>query len=144
MRALVEQYSLGRAGMVWFVAIALAIFAAVAAWLFARRRLRHTQRIAGLAGLPPQEARRIAREVSFFADALDMLEDAGFPKPAPLTPRQHVAAITLHDANAGGAFARLVERFYRVRYGGLAQSISDREETRDELLRLKSALSRRR
>ncbi len=144
MRALVEQYSLGRAGMVWFVAIALAIFAAVAAWLFARRRLHHTQHVAGLDGLPPQEARRIAREVSFFADALDMLEHAGFPKPAPLTPRQHVAAITLHDANAGGAFARLVERFYRVRYGGLAQSNSDREETRDELLRLKSALSRRR
>lgn len=140
MRALVERFSLGRAALFWFGAIGLAIIAAFAAWFVARRHSLQTQRRAGLSSLPPQEARMIARDVAFFADALDLLERAGIPKPAPRTPREHVQTVANRAHAAGVAFERLVERFYQVRYGGHRQSNSDREETRDALDRLKSAL----
>ncbi|MSR41035.1 MAG: DUF3488 domain-containing protein [Phycisphaerales bacterium] len=142
MRALVERYALGRAGTIWFSAIALGVVTALAAWFVAKRRTARTHRVAGLEALPHEEARVVARDCAFFADALDMLDRAGLSKPAPMTPRQHAGLVTAFAADAGMEFARLVERFYQVRYGGLRQSISDRAETRNALLRLKSALSR--
>ncbi len=141
MRAMVERFSLGRAALYWFAAIALAVLAAMAAWFVAHRHLLKTQVRAGLRSLPRQEAKAIARDVGFFADALELLERRGLSKPASTTPMQHVATVAAHAPSAGVEFARLVERFYQVRYGGHRLSVRDREETRDAMERLKSALA---
>jgi transglutaminase-like putative cysteine protease len=124
MRAIATDLSLGRAGGAWFATIAFGLCTALLAVLMVRNRRRRLRTRLGVLGATRAEQRRLVRDAAFYVEALDMLERAGFTKPAHLTPRLFADELRTRDSAVGSAFLDVVDRFYSVRYGGVGGQTS--------------------
>jgi hypothetical protein len=118
MRAIATDLSLGRAGGAWFATIAIGVCTTLLAVLIVRTRRRRLRARLGVLGATRAEQRRLVRDAAFYVEALDMLERAGFMKPAHLTPRLFAEELQTRDRMLGDAFLKVTDRFYSVRYGG--------------------------
>ena len=108
------------------VVLPLAAVVLVAAYLVGKWRLKRRARRIGLDDLPPDEARRLARQLGFYDDLVRRLDRAGVRRPPGRTPREFARGLAFLPPAAYDAAARLTEAFYRVRYGRFALPDEDR------------------
>lgn len=80
------------------------------AWLGARRARQRAER------LDPELPRRL-EQMAVYAELLRAMSKAGQTKPRYLPPREHTEAIEGIDPVAAAAARRVVDLFYRVRFG---------------------------
>ena len=114
----------GVAGLVATVAAGLLLLLPLAAGIailyFAaeRFRLRRRAKRIGLNDLPPEERRRLARQLGFYDDLVQLLDRRGLRRRPSQTPREFagdLAAVVPPAAFA--AIGGLTDVFYRVRFG---------------------------
>ena len=63
-------------------------------------------------------ARRLARQLGFWADALRIMERRGLKKAPSETPLAYSRRAAAADPEVGASLAYLVELMYRIRFGG--------------------------
>ncbi len=95
----------------------LAAGVAVVLFISERWRLRRRARRIGLDELPPEEARRLAKQLGFYDDMVQLLEGLGYRRRAGLTPREFAATLDHLPPAAFEQIGGLTEVFYRVRFG---------------------------
>lgn len=135
-------FLLGPAGVLWLGLVGATVLLAVAAaWVVARRARRAGEEL-GASRLRMADRLALGRDARFYLDALDALARAGLAKPTGRTPRAHAEAVRAAHQDAGDAFAAVVDRFYAIRYAGIAPSREDRAEADAAVARLRAALGR--
>lgn len=142
MDTLARQFEAGGIGRVWAISVVITLAGMIATAVLLSRRGRRRRRLLRLDEVPVRERRRLKRDGVFFADALQMLEAAGLAKPEWRPPRLHSEWLVSVNRGAGEAFGALVERYYNIRFGGVAPSRTDQTETTALLRRLESGLRR--
>ncbi|MEM7806512.1 MAG: DUF3488 and transglutaminase-like domain-containing protein [Planctomycetota bacterium] len=90
---------------------------AVIAFALERWRLHRRARRIGLNDLPPDEARRLAKQLGFYDDMVQLLEGLGYRRSPGLTPREFAATLDHLPPAAFERIGGLTEVFYRVRFG---------------------------
>jgi hypothetical protein len=104
--------------MAWLiVAMALAAGGVILWFLLEQWRLRRRARRIGLRGLPPEEVRRLARQLGFFDDMVRLLERHGYRRRPSQTPREFARSLAFLPRQAFDAVIAFTDVFYRVRYG---------------------------
>ena len=104
--------------MAWLIVAALVVLCGAVAWFALERwRLRRRARRMGLRDLPPDEAKRLARQLAFYDELLRLLGRHGHRRRASQTPREFAGSLASLPAEAFAAVGGLTEVFYRVRYG---------------------------
>jgi protein-glutamine gamma-glutamyltransferase len=131
LRRINDFFAFGQAGTAW---LGLVGFAAVLAVLAVLSLLRRQERLRKMIHVSSRgaNARRLLRELGFWLDALEALERRGLGKPIWRTPRDHVATLVEADAKVAGAFAELVDLYYRARFSN--REISAESRSRIEAL----------
>lgn len=81
-------------------------------WLLRRRAVR-----IGLEALPPDEQLRLARQLGFYDDLLQLLARHQITRPRHLTPLEFARSLAFLPAGAYETVHRLTGLFYRVRFG---------------------------
>src|SRR6266480_4007703 len=94
-----------------------ALVGAVAGFFWEKWRLRQRARRIGLDALPVPDQLRLARQLEFYDDLLQLLERHRTFRPPPLTPMEFSNSISYLPSEAFDSVRRLTEIFYRVRYG---------------------------
>jgi hypothetical protein len=105
-----------------------AIIGAVGGFLWDRYKLRQRAKRIGLDGLPTPEQMRLARQLAFYDELLQLLERHNIRRPEYLTPMEFSNAIAFLPASVYDAIHRLTSIFYRIRYG--RQSVSAEQQRR--------------
>ena len=100
------------------VAAAATMLLAVAYFVFEKVRLRRLARRIGLVNLPSGQARRLARQLGFYDEMLQLLGRHGHHRAASQTPREFARSLSHLPREAFEATVGLTEVFYRIRYGG--------------------------
>jgi len=101
-------------------AIALGILVAVAAvgvFVNEKYRLRRRALRIGLDALPDSDKLRLARQLAFYDQFLQLLGRHKITRPRSLTPREFAQSLTFLPARAYEQVCQLTEVFYRVRFG---------------------------
>jgi protein-glutamine gamma-glutamyltransferase len=98
-------------------ALILAILCTVAYFVYERIRLRLRARRMGLKGLPAGQQDRLARQLAFYADLLQVLGRRGINFPDHLTPLEFSGSLSYLPNQTYNDIRRLTEIFYRIRYG---------------------------
>ena len=132
----------GAVGFAWAVSVAGGgIVVTAIVWIVARRAARVRRQ---LSAEDLSAARRVilARDARFYLDALDLLDRAGLGKPRWRTPMAHAEWLRGEDAAIGDAFADVVVRLYRIRYGGRRPRGAERTGDEQSLARLRAVLAR--
>jgi hypothetical protein len=95
-----------------------AMAAVICYFIYEQSRLRRRAQRIGLDRLPPEQRRRLTRQLGFYDDLLRLLERRGIIPPPHLTPLEfsdqlnYLPNQTFHDIR------RLTRLFYRIRFGG--------------------------
>lgn len=116
-------------------AVAILLWYALEQWRLRRR----AQRI-GLRGLPSDEARRLARQLAFYDDLVQLLERHGHRRQRVQTPREFAQSLAFLPRQAFDAVIGLTEVFYRVRYGNATVTPRRRRHLARSLDQLSAAL----
>lgn len=114
-KALTDPDSAVASWVAMVVGLVVSCFA-VRAMVYRWRLRRRAARI-GLDALPPAEQLRLARQLGFYDDLLQILERRHIERPAHLTPLEFARSLLYLPAGAYTSVRRLTEVFYRVRYG---------------------------
>jgi hypothetical protein len=138
----------GIASIVALIASAL-LFACVAATVVAllwfameRWRLRRRAKRIGLDDLPPEEARRLAKQLEFYDDMLRLLENDGLVRRPDRTPREFARSLIDLPPTAFRHVRELTEVFYRVRFGRARVTPLRRRWLGEAVDRLEASLGR--
>jgi hypothetical protein len=103
------------------VAVVLVAVAAggLVAWsLWQQRRLRRRAVRIGLESLPPDEQMRMARQLKFYDDLMQLLGRHKITRPPHLTPMEFARSLMFLPSEVYESIRRLTGVFYRIRYGG--------------------------
>jgi hypothetical protein len=103
--------------VVMMVLILLALVGCVGYFLWEKWRLRRRAVRIGLEALPPDEQLRLARQLGFYDDLVQLLARHQIVRPRHLTPMEFSQSLTFLPAAAYETIHRLTEMFYRVRFG---------------------------
>lgn len=107
------------------IALATGLLLTIAIYLVARRRLnRRAQRI-GLGALPPRDRLRLARQLRFYDDLLQLLARQHIGRPHHLTPREFAGSLGFLPSEVYAKVGLITEVFYRVRYGDWPLAIDE-------------------
>ena len=98
--------------------ILLALVGFVFWFLLEKWTLRRRAARIGLEALSPAEQLRLARQLAFYDDLLQLLAGHNVHRPRHLTPMEFSRSLTFLPATAYETVRRLTGIFYRVRYGG--------------------------
>jgi hypothetical protein len=89
------------------------------AWFFMERwRLRRRAARIGLDALPEREQIRLARQLGFYDDLIQLLERRQIIRPKHLTPQEFSETLSFLPSEVFDAVRRLTQLFYRIRFGG--------------------------
>lgn len=135
-----RQFEAGGWGRIWSVSVIVTLAGMATTAILLSRRERRRRRLLRLDEVPPKERRRLRRDGAFFADALQMLERAGVPKPAWRPPLLHAAWLRERHQDGADAFQRLTALYYEIRFGGREPSRTDQTEAAALLRRLQVGL----
>lgn len=127
-------------------AIYLLIFAlvgAVAGFFWGKWKLRQRARRIGLDNLPASDQMRLARQLGFYDDLIQLLERHNITRPRHLTPMEFSNQITFLPAETFDAIHRLTSIFYRIRYGRHEISYEQRQRLNRVIARIGESLSAR-
>jgi transglutaminase-like putative cysteine protease len=97
--------------------ILLTLVGFVGVFLWEKWRLRRRAARIGLEALPPDERLRLARQLGFYDDLLQLLARHQITRPRHLTPLEFSRSLAFLPAGAYETVHRLTELFYRVRFG---------------------------
>lgn len=95
----------------------LVLFLAVGWYLYEQWRLRQRAHRIGLDELPAGDQMRLARQLGFYDELMQMLERRNIHRPAHLTPLEFSRSLDHLPAEVYDAVRRLTDLFYRVRFG---------------------------
>jgi hypothetical protein len=126
LAAVNRAFYFGPAGYIWMGIVGLAVvIAAVAFGMRMRRatRLRATMHLTHAHG---GMYHRMLRQLGFYLDMLEALEQSGRAKPSWQPPLHYAQALSARHAEGASLVRRLTEMYYAARYGN--QDLS-REET---------------
>ena len=135
-------YAFGAAVIVGLVTLAVLAMAVAVGWfLYERLRLRRRARRIGLEHLPEQERKRLARQLGFYDDLLQLLERHGAARPANLTPLEFSRSVSFLPPEVYRAVGGLTGVYYKVRYGGRDLSAARRRRLDTVIERLNGAMN---
>ncbi len=97
--------------------MAMVIVAAVAWYLLEQRRIRRLAAKIGLGSLPVPEQIRLAKQLGFFEEMMEVLREHRIVRSRHLTPREFSRSLTYLPVEAFKLVDGLTRVFYRVRYG---------------------------
>lgn len=106
-------------GVLGFLMVVLVLALAVAVGWFLRERLR-LRRVAariGLKELPASERLRLARQLGFYDELVQSLDDIGLRRKSYQTPEEFSDSLTFLPAEAYQGIRRITAMFYRIRFG---------------------------
>jgi len=114
-----EQFDYVTSHLVFVIValILLALIGFVGLYLWEKWRLRRRAARIGLEALPPDERLRLARQLGFYDDLLQLLARHQITRPRHLTPLEFCRSLTFLPNSAYETIHRLTELFYRVRFG---------------------------
>src|SRR5439155_17280513 len=123
-----ENFQISSTLLSVLVALAfLALFGAIGWYAWERWKLwRRAERI-GLDTLPTDERLRLARQLGFYDQLVQLLERRGHVRPPHLTPMEFSDSLSFLPAEAYTAVHGLTDVFYRIRYGRHELSPAQRE-----------------
>lgn len=129
---------LGRGAALGVLAL-LAAGATVAAWSLGRAFWTLTRGRLLRAGARPHAG---GPRVRFYLRLLDLLREAGVPKPEGRPPLKHARALLTagYPARAAELAGELGERYYRIRFGGAAETREDERDADGRLAELAALL----
>ena len=131
-------FRLGPAGYIWLASIVLiAIAFLLVGFMLLRRRWR-VIRLARLDGVDPARARRLARQLAFWADTLRVLERRGLSKGVSETPLAFSKRAADVDPLVGDTLRELVDLLYRIRFGGYDPTDVDIDHAKELVLPLRT------
>lgn len=110
-------FYLGPAGYIWMGIVAFALLIAIVALIKLMRRsmaIRHTLQLQHVRGA---EYQRMLRQLGFYLDMLQVLQQAGLAKPDWQPPMQYAAALSHSHPQEAALVSRITELFYLARYG---------------------------
>ena len=132
-------FKLGPAGYIWLGLLGAVGVLAVITAITLTRRARSIRRVTGLESARGGQARRLVRELGFYADALDLLERGGLSKPAWQPPLEFAREVGARRPELAEPVRGVVDEFYRVRFGGQS---ADMDVVRGLLRRLGELIRR--
>jgi hypothetical protein len=97
--------------------ILLALVGFVGLFVWEKWRLRRRAARIGLEAPPPDEQLRLARQLGFYDDLLQLLARHQITRPRHLTPLEFARSLACLPATAYETVHRLTRMFYRVRFG---------------------------
>jgi hypothetical protein len=97
--------------------ILVALVGFVGYFLWEKWRLRRRAVRIGLEALPPEEQLRLARQLGFYDDLVQLLARHHITRPRHLTPLEFSRSLTFLPAGSYETVHRLTQMFYRVRFG---------------------------
>lgn len=126
-------------GVVIWLAV-MALFVAVAWFLWERWRLMQRARRIGLGNLPTSDQKRLARQLGFYDELLRLLERRGISRQPHQTPLEFSNSISFLPTETFDAVRRLTRIFYRVRYGDAELSPTRRRWLETVIARMSRSL----
>jgi transglutaminase-like putative cysteine protease len=96
----------------------LVMVIAIAWFLLERYRLRRRAARIGLDALPEAEQLRLARQLGFYDDLIQLLERRRIVRPRHLTPKEFSDMLSFLPNEVYDSVRRLTDLFYRIRFGG--------------------------
>ncbi len=112
------MYELSSRILAGTIAIAvLAAMAAVGVFVNEKYRLRRRALRIGLEALPDSDKLRLARQLEFYDQFLQLLARHKITRPRSLTPREFAQSLTFLPARAYDRVCQFTEVFYQVRFG---------------------------
>jgi transglutaminase-like putative cysteine protease len=118
----------------------LVIVAAIAWYLYERRRIRRRAARIGLDNLPVNEQIRLARQLGFYEDVIEALRRRDVRRPAHLTPQEFSRTLSFLPVEAYETIERLTRIYYRVRYGGARVQAAQQHRLGEAVRRLNERL----
>ena len=118
--------------------VALAIVASVINFLWQRWRLRKRAARIGINALPREEQVRLARQLRFYDDLLQLLGKHRIQRRPHQTPLEFSQSLLFLPASAYDTVSRLTGVFYKVRYGN-AELSSPRQKRLHRVIQQLSA-----
>jgi protein-glutamine gamma-glutamyltransferase len=119
------------------------VFAVVAslAWIiFDKWRLRRRARRIGLDTLSHADQVRLAKQLGFYDDLIQLLERHEIHRPTHLTPLEFSETVTFLPNEVFDAIRRLTLIFYRIRYGEAELSPDQRRRLGNVLARIETSM----
>lgn len=113
-----SKYSISEAIILVLLTVMSLVAIGLVGWyLWQRNKLMRRARRIGLDSMKAREARRLARQLGFYEDLIDLLARRQIVRAAHLTPLEFSHSLTYLTSEAYETIVRLTEIFYRVRYG---------------------------
>ncbi len=136
-------YAVGSAVLVGLVGLAIVALCVAVLWFAVERlRLRRRARRIGLDHLPEADQKRLARQLGFYDDLLQLLERHGVARPRHLTPLEFSRSVDHLPPEVYRAVGGLTGVFYKIRYGGRELSPTRRRWLDNVIERLTRTLDR--
>lgn len=113
-----SKYTISEAIIIVMLTVMTVIAVGLIGWyVWQRRKLMRRARRIGLDSMKAREARRLARQLGFYEDLIDLLARRQIVRASHLTPLEFGHSLTYLPLEAYETIVRLTEIFYRVRYG---------------------------
>lgn len=123
------------------ISVMLLIMFSIIAWFILERyRIRRRASKIGLNALPMEEQIRLARQLGFYEDMMEVLGRRRIYRPRHLTPREFMKTLTYLPTDAYDQIERLTRIFYRVRYGGVSIQPAQQRRLAEVVSRLADTL----
>ena len=124
-----------------FMLLMLGIVAVVSGlYVHERWQLRRRAQRIGIELLPEADQLRLARQLGFYDELLQLLNRHRIRQPAHLTPMEFSRSLAFLPADAYDTVRRLTALFYKVRYGGIELPASRQRRLNQVLAQLSRAL----
>jgi hypothetical protein len=121
--------------------LSAAMVGAVGWFMYERWKLRRRVRRIGLDALPHDAQLRMARQLGFYDDLLNLLARHRIVCPPHLTPLEFSDSITFLPNELYDEVKRLTEMFYRVRFGRVALTGAQQRHLKNVILHVEKGLS---
>jgi protein-glutamine gamma-glutamyltransferase len=108
--------------------MSIVLVALVLMFLYERVKLRRRAARIGLDALPATDQLRLARQLGFYDELIQLLEKHRITRPRHQTPLEFSNSLSFLPTEAYDAVRRLTHIFYRIRYG--QQEIDERQQKR--------------
>lgn len=118
----------------------LAALVVIASYALDRWRLRRRAARMGMGSLPQEEQLRLARQLGFYDDLLQLLNRRQIARLPHQTPLEFSRSLLLLPADAYETIQRLTQLFYRIRYGGAELSPNQQRRLTTVIGKLENAL----
>ncbi len=122
----------------------LVLVIAVLCFVYEKWRLRRIATRIGLEAMPTHERLRLARQLGFYDDLVQLLEKRQLVRQKHQTPLEWAESLSFLPAEAFESIRRLTEIFYRIRFGKAELSASQRSRLSGVIDRLNACLPTRR